>query len=68
MISKKSASFTKHYDDLKNGLIVNNEPKGSSREVNTGDERRPAKTPLNEMKEIYLSRKNHTHIDKRFPT
>jgi hypothetical protein len=45
MISKKSTSFTKHYDDLKNALIVNaQDPK--AREANTGEEKRPAKTPL----------------------
>ena len=69
MISKKSTSFSKHIDDLKNALVVSShDPKPSARDANTGQEKRPAKTPLDEMKEIYLARKNHNNLERRFPT
>jgi hypothetical protein len=44
LISKKSTSFTRHYDDLKNALVVSTQdPKTSPR---ADEEKRPVKTPL----------------------
>jgi len=47
MITKKSASFTKHYDDLKNVL---SDPRETQRNISTEKEKRFAKTPIEEMK------------------
>lgn len=51
---------------MKNALVVSTQdPKTSPR---VDEEKRPVKTPLEEMKEIYLTRKNQNALEKRFPT
>lgn len=65
IISKKSTSFTRHQDERDGIRTAHPEPvemHGSSKNIERDRNKRIIKTPLEEMKEIYLSKKGNAYL------